>query len=57
MTPVGGRPSRRLRGRDPLGLVAVTCLCGAAYEVPTQLQKQTACPKCKRPTRDVPEVG
>jgi hypothetical protein len=55
MTPVGGRPSRRLRGRDAPGLLDVTCFCGLVYEVPVQLVKKASCPHCRRPTRDIPE--
>lgn len=55
MTTVGGRPSRRLRGRDAPGLLDVTCLCGVEYEVPVQLLKKASCPKCRCPTQDIPK--
>lgn len=55
MTPVGGRPSRRLRGRDAPELLDVKCFCGVEYEVPVQFLKRASCPKCHLATRDIPE--
>lgn len=55
MTPVGGRPSRRLRGKDASKILDVQCFCGITYEVPTQLLRTAGCPECHVATRDVPE--
>lgn len=57
MSPVGGRPSRRLRGKDAARFLDVECFCGATYEVPEQLLQRATCPRpgCHIATRDVPE--
>lgn len=54
MTPVAGRPSRRLRGRDEMVLVDVTCVCATRYDVPLEFIDVAICPSCGVSTLTVP---